>query len=51
MELVKRLKGTIAEQIELENTIARANKLAAQLEYVAMMVDVELDPEEEPEEE
>ena len=51
MELVKRLRGSIADQIELENTIARAKQLEARLEYVAMMADVDIDPEEAPEEE
>jgi hypothetical protein len=51
MELVKRLRGSIADQIELENTIARAKQLEARLEYVAMMADVDIDPEEDPEEE
>ena len=51
MELIKKLRGSIPDQIELENTIATAKQLVAQLEYVAMMADVDLDPEEEPEEE
>ena len=51
MELLKRLRGSIADQIELENTIARAKQLEARLEYVAMMADVDIDPEEDPEEE
>ena len=46
MELVKKLRGSIADQITLENTIARAAQLEAKLEYVAMMADVDLDPEE-----
>lgn len=50
MELVKRLRGTIADAVELENTIARAKQLEARLEYVAMMADVDIDPEEDPEE-
>ena len=53
MELVKKMRGSIADQIELENTIARAKQLEARLEYVAMMadVDIDIDPEEAPEEE
>ena len=51
MELVKKMRGSIADQAEMENAIAKADKLEAMLEYVAMMADVELDPEEDPEEE
>ena len=51
MELVKKLRGTIEEQIENENTRAKAAQLEALLEYVAMMADVDIDPEEDPEEE
>ena len=50
-ELVKRLKGSIGDKIEMENTIAKAAQIEAKLEYLAMMEDIDLNPEESEEEE
>lgn len=48
-ELVKKLRGTIEDSITLENTIAKAAQIEAKLEYLAMMEDIDLDPEESEE--
>lgn len=48
-ELVKKIKGSIEDEIVMENTVAKAAQIEAKLEYLAMMEDIDLDPEESAE--
>ena len=43
MVRIIRRQGTIAEQIEAENARANVARTAANLEYLAMMTDIDLD--------
>lgn len=47
MSLITRLKKSIADSRAEENMKATIEKQAAQIEYLAIMCDVELDDEEE----
>jgi hypothetical protein len=43
---VRRLNGTIEEKIAMENTIAKTAQLEANVDYIAMMADIDLTEEE-----
>jgi len=45
MELITRKKGSIQDQIKLENALAKVAQAEAKIEYLAMMTDVDLDVE------
>lgn len=44
--IVKRAKMTPAEQAEYENALAQAERNRADIDYIAMMTDVEIPTEE-----
>lgn len=44
--IVKRAKMTPAEQAEYENVLAQAEQNRANIDYIAMMADVEIPTEE-----
>ena len=46
MELIKKRTQPIDEQIELENAKAKTAQIEAKLEYLAMMADIDIEPEE-----
>lgn len=47
---VKKLNGTIQEKVELENAVAKMAQMEANVDYIAMMADVDLTDEDGGEE-
>jgi hypothetical protein len=47
---VRRLSGTIKEKVEFENAIAKTARLEADVDYIAMMTDIDLTDEDGGEE-
>lgn len=48
---IERLRMTLREKADLENAVAKTAQNEANIEYIAMMTDVELDFEEDAAEE
>ena len=51
MVIIKRISMPLYERAALDNALAQAAKNAADLEYISMMADIDLEPEEEEAEE
>lgn len=47
MVIIRRISMPLYEQAALDNALAQAAKNAADLEYISMMADIDLEPEEE----
>lgn len=47
MVIIKRISMPLYERAALDNALAQAAKNAADLEYISMMADIDLEPEEE----
>lgn len=49
MVIIKRISMPLYERAALDNALAQAAKNAADLEYISMMADIDLEPGEEGE--
>lgn len=47
MVIIRRISMPLYERAALDNALAQAAKNAADLEYISMMADIDLEPEEE----
>lgn len=47
MVIIKRISMPLYERAALDNALAQAAKNAADLEYISMMAEIDLEPEEE----
>ena len=47
MVIIRRISMPLYERAALDNALAQAAKNAADLEYISMMADIDLEPEED----
>lgn len=47
MVIIRRISMPLYERAALDNALAQTAKNAADLEYISMMADIDLEPEEE----
>lgn len=47
MVIIRRISMPLYERAALDNALAQAAKNVADLEYISMMADIDLEPEEE----